>query len=192
MLTASTTSGVAPLATTLDGSQSTDSDGTVKFYYWDFGDGTSDNTGTLKSTTKTYSSAGTYTVRLTVVDDGGASASTTKTITASAAAVAKSASAKSPTMALKLLSTGSTSAYATGAVSVVNQSGVAVSGATVAVTWSGIVSKTASATTNSLGKVSFSSPITGSKGCFTLTVTKITLSGYTFNQSPLPVGKICR
>ena len=192
VLTASTTSGVAPLATTLDGSQSTDSDGTVKFYYWDFGDGTSDNTGTLKSTTKTYSSAGTYTVRLTVVDDGGASASTTKTITASAAAVAKSASAKSPTMALKLLSTGSTSAYATGAVSVVNQSGVAVSGATVAVTWSGIVSKTASATTNSLGKVSFSSPITGSKGCFTLTVTKITLSGYTFNQSPLPVGKICR
>jgi len=60
---------------------STDPDGTIVSYDWDFGDG---NTGTGATTTHTYATAGSFTVSLTVTDNGGASAinNTTATITA--------------------------------------------------------------------------------------------------------------
>ncbi len=47
---------------------STDSDGTIASRSWNFGDGT---TSTATSPSKTYSAAGTYTVSLTVTDNGG-------------------------------------------------------------------------------------------------------------------------
>jgi PKD repeat protein len=64
--------------------QSTDPDGnnTIQKWEWDFGDGT---TRTINSapgdTSHSYSSSGSYTVKLTVTDDKGASSSTTKTVT---------------------------------------------------------------------------------------------------------------
>ena len=63
-----------------DGSGSTDADGSIVSWAWDFGDG---NSGTGSSPTHTYPSDGTFTVVLTVTDDGGAmdTASTTATIT---------------------------------------------------------------------------------------------------------------
>ena len=51
-----------------DGSGSTDKDGTIVSYRWDFGDG---STGTGETTTHQYSRAGTYTVTLEVTDDSG-------------------------------------------------------------------------------------------------------------------------
>ena len=60
-----------------DGSGSSD-DGTIVSYNWDFDDGT---TGSGMTTTHTYSSAGIYTVILTVTDNGEATASNTTTIT---------------------------------------------------------------------------------------------------------------
>jgi PKD repeat protein len=60
-----------------DGSQSTDSDGTVTAYSWDFGDG---STGTGPLFDKTYTTAGTYVVELTVTDDKGGSGSAEHTI----------------------------------------------------------------------------------------------------------------
>ena len=56
--------GTAGIALTLDGSGSTDPDGTIVAYDWDFGDG---NTGTGVTTTHTYAAAGTCTVTLTNV-----------------------------------------------------------------------------------------------------------------------------
>ncbi|MER6364321.1 collagenase [Kitasatospora sp. NPDC001527] len=53
-------------------STSTDQDGTIASYAWDFGDGT---TATTANPAKTYAKAGSYTVTLTVTDDKGSTAS---------------------------------------------------------------------------------------------------------------------
>jgi serine protease len=60
---------------------STDSDGSVVDWSWDFGDG---NTATAQHATHTYASGGTRTVTLTVTDDGGATGSTSQSVTATA------------------------------------------------------------------------------------------------------------
>jgi PKD repeat protein len=57
------------LTCSFDGSGSTDSDGTVASYAWDFGDGT---TGTGETPTHLYAAAGNHTYSLTVTDDQGA------------------------------------------------------------------------------------------------------------------------
>lgn len=73
---ATPTSGTAPLLVTL----SDTSTGTVSTRTWDLGDGT---TSTAQSVAKTYNSAGSYTVKLTVSNSGG-STTTSKTISATA------------------------------------------------------------------------------------------------------------
>jgi subtilisin-like proprotein convertase family protein len=60
---------------------STDSDGTIVSRAWSFGDGT---TSTATSPSKTYAAAGTYTVSLTVTDNGGATHTKTVSVTATA------------------------------------------------------------------------------------------------------------
>lgn len=68
-LTTSGTSGEAPLDVRFDATGSTDPDGHIASYRWDFGDG---QAGTGASVTHRYA-AGTFTATLTVVDDRGAS-----------------------------------------------------------------------------------------------------------------------
>ena len=76
---ASTVSGVAPLAVSFNGSASSDVDGTIASYAWNFGNGQNGSGATPPAVT--YSLPGTYIATLTVTDNKGATGSATKTIT---------------------------------------------------------------------------------------------------------------
>jgi endonuclease/exonuclease/phosphatase family metal-dependent hydrolase len=69
--------GIAPLLVTFSSSAS-DPDGYITSYNWTFGDG---HTSTVPFPINTYLSPGTFTARLTVTDNSGATSSATRTIT---------------------------------------------------------------------------------------------------------------
>ncbi|MCB1188345.1 PKD domain-containing protein [bacterium] len=83
-LSANPLSGNAPLAVSFDASGSTDSDGTIIQFAWDFdGDGLFDATTTVPTVSNTYQSAGVFTARVQVTDSGAATASAQVEIVAS-------------------------------------------------------------------------------------------------------------
>jgi PKD repeat protein len=67
----------------IDATASSDADGSIREYRWDFGDGTRFTGGPVDGVQvrHTYEQAGTFTIRLTVTDDDGATASTTQEVT---------------------------------------------------------------------------------------------------------------
>ncbi|MGV8858333.1 PKD domain-containing protein [Rhodoglobus sp.] len=75
------TSAASDLTATFNGSTSSDPDGTISSYAWNFGDG---QTGTGVTAAHSYATAGNYTVRLTVTDNQGATGTTTQQITVTA------------------------------------------------------------------------------------------------------------
>jgi PKD repeat protein len=72
LISAMPTTGVAPLNVTFDGGSSSDADGNIVSYSWNFGDGA---TASGVTTNHSYSAPGSYTARLTVTDNLGASGS---------------------------------------------------------------------------------------------------------------------
>jgi PKD repeat protein len=78
--TASFTSRCSGLTCTFTNGSS-DSDGSIVGRSWNFGDGA---TSTSNNPSRTYAAAGTYTVRLTVTDDDGATGTTTASVTVTA------------------------------------------------------------------------------------------------------------
>lgn len=64
---------------TFDGSGSSDPDGTIESYEWDFGDDSAPGSGEM--VTHGYTSTGTYEVKLSVTDNCGASAEATAEVT---------------------------------------------------------------------------------------------------------------
>ena len=77
--------GQAPLEVTFSAAGSSDEDGTITSYAWDFGDG---GTSADVDVVHTYADVGTYTATLTVTDDFGNTAAASVTIVADTAPVA--------------------------------------------------------------------------------------------------------
>ncbi|WP_200961305.1 LamG domain-containing protein [Phycicoccus sp. Soil802] len=80
--TAAFTHSETGLQTSVNGSTSSDPDGTIASYSWNWGDATANGSGATAN--HTYAAAGTYTVTLTVTDNGGKTDTETASVTVTA------------------------------------------------------------------------------------------------------------
>jgi len=174
--TAMPTSGTAPLNVTFDGSASTDGDGTIVSYDWNFGDGA---TGSGAVVQHTYQSAGTYTATLTVTDNTGATASTTVQVQATQTS---SGTIRVQSIGLALVRHASGDAVRA-TVKVTDTAGLPVAGVTVSGSFNSIVSGTATATTDANGNAVLTSRKSKRSGNVTFSVTNLAKSGYTYSAA---------
>jgi PKD repeat protein len=176
--TASPSTGTAPLAVTFDGSTSSDADGSIASYQWNFGDG---STGSGAVVQHSYQSAGDYTATLTVTDNAGATASTTVLIQATQ--VTTPSSMRVQSISLVTVTQGAwKSVRAT--VRVTDLNGNPVSGATVSGSFNSVVSGTATGTTDASGQTVLTSRrVKTNGGTVTFTVNGLAKSGYTYSAS---------
>lgn len=168
-------SGSAPLTVAFSSAGSSDPDGDALAYLWDFGDGSATS---LEANPSHVYSAGSYVARLTVTDSSGAM--NTAQVSISATPALQSMHVDNIAMVLVVKRS---SAQASATVTILDANGKAIPGATVSGKWSGIVSGTASASTDSSGSVKFTSASTKKSGTFTFTVTGITLAGYSYDSA---------
>lgn len=166
------TSGTSPLAVNFSSAGSYDPDGTIVAYDWDFGDGT---TSTLPNPVKSYTTPGTYTASLVVVDNSGLS-SVADTVTI----IVQNNNVIYVAAITMSLSSSRQGYSATATVTVRNQNGALMPNATVTGQWSGLTTGTASKTTGRNGAAAFASTRTTRRGTFTFTVTGLKLSGYSY------------
>lgn len=161
---------------TFDGSSSYDPDGYITHYQWDFGDGTA---GSGETTTHTYSNVGTYTVTLTVTDDGGL-----WDTDAAAVVVMEEASLVMHVAGIAMSTKeAGINLNATATVTVVDAGGLPVGGATVSGHWEGVTNDSDSGPTDEDGTVSFQSDKVKNTGeTFTFTVEGITKDGWTYDS----------
>ncbi|WP_367155534.1 PKD domain-containing protein [Methylomonas sp. HYX-M1] len=160
VMSATPTEGDGPLTASFNGNSSYDQDGSIVGFDWNFGDGSTNATGS--SANHTYNTPGNYTATLTVTDNTGLKNSSTQTITVIQAASDANMLVGSTNVTRQLLSGGKSRCVATVTV---ESAGSIVSGATVYGTWSGsymptkgsskTISGTSSVTTNNAGKAIF-------------------------------------
>jgi PKD repeat protein len=176
VVSATPSTGAAPLAVAFSSAGSSDPDGSIASYSWNFGDG---GTSTAANPTHTYTSAGTRTATLTVTDDKGATAGASVTVTVTPAITA---TLRSTAITLSAKRSGSR-VTVSGQVAVRDAAGTAVSGVNVTIIWRKPdgTSATQSALTGASGMASFS--VSGGRGSYTLTVTNLARSGYTFDAA---------
>jgi PKD repeat protein len=176
VISASTLRGTAPLTVSFSSTGSTDADGNIVAYSWTFGDTTSGSGATVSHL---YSNPGSYPVQLRVTDDSGLSAMSSVTVTVDAPVTVLAMRVADIAMSLAVAKNGN--AQASAAVKLLDANGQAVAGAKISGSWSGLVSRTSSATTDGSGVARFSSPSTRSRsGTFVFTVNSATLNGYSY------------
>jgi len=169
---ASFTFSCSGLTCSFNASGSSDPDGTITSYAWTFGDGA---TGSGATASRTYAAGGTYTVTLTVTDNGAATGSQVQSITVVA-----------PTMHVGDLDRASTmqqnSWTATVTITVHNSSHGALANAVVSAAWSG--GSTGSCTTNASGRCAVSrTGIPKSTGSVSFTVTNVALGTFVYKPA---------
>jgi hypothetical protein len=167
-------SGSAPLVVQFSSSGSSDPDGTIVAYAWNFGDG---GTSTAANPSHTYSSVGTFTATLTVTDSTGATASDTVPIVVNPGTTTL---LRSTAISLSATLQGK-KVTVIGDVTIADARGAAVAGAVVSAFWtkpSGTKVRQ-TATTNAAGVARFTT--SGNRGTFTLTVTNVTKAACAFD-----------
>ncbi len=169
---ASTTIGF-PGPVRFSSSASTDLDGEIVAATWDFGDGSDAASGL--EVTHSYTSAGKYTVTMTVTDDRGATATATaKVTTVPVVTVASVSVGSAPKPKGKVAGSAN--------VQVVDADGHPVAGASVKVTWTTAGKKSSgSGKSGADGVATVKGPITVQGTASTATVTKVTKSKMSFN-----------
>jgi PKD repeat protein len=177
VVSATPTSGTAPLTVTFSGTGSSDPDGSIASYEWTFGDG---STGAGAAASHVYANAGSYSAQLKVVDNQGQSSTASVPITVSAAPGLPVIRVSNIAMSLSLLGTR---AAGVAVVTVVDSKGVGVPGAAITGTWSGVASGTSTLTSNSVGSTTFATAPIAALGNFVFTVTQVVINGYAYNPA---------
>lgn len=178
-------SGDAPLGVQLNGIDSSDSDGSIETYHWNFGDGGTASGG--PSANHIYQTAGTYTTTLTVTDNNGLKSSATQNIVVTQSPVTTSMRVTSTNLTRKMTG-GKPQCLANVTL---KYAGSPVKAAKIYGKWSGSVTVgtrtiwfkgIGSATTNNKGVASFLTPTVpkASKGTCAFSVTNATKTGYTY------------
>ena len=176
-ISASPTTGPAPLLVNFSGAASTDSNGGIASYEWNFGDGSALASGV--TTSHSYTLGGVYTASLKVTNTMGFSDSKTVTITATTTQPKIYASA----IDMSLVASNRIQGYAQAKVTVKDAAGNLIPNATVTGSWSGIVTGSASGVTASTGVAALNSANTKNNGTMKFTITGITASGYTYDAT---------
>ncbi len=176
-ITSSATNGTAPASINFSATGSTDPDGSIASYSWDFGDGT---TATGATVSKVYNTVGSFTAALTVTDNGGISNSTSIKINVTAPVTTTAAYVGQFNLGGVASRNGN---YAIATLVVRDVNGKVVPNATLTGRWSGLVSGTASGVTNTNGSVGINSPRSKRRGTYTFTVQSITANGFTYDAS---------
>jgi PKD repeat protein len=161
---------------------SSDSDGSVVSWSWDFGDGT---TSTAQNPSHEYASSNTYTVALTVTDNDGDSDTATGDVTVTGGQTTPTVQVAA--LVLERVRQSGPLRTARATVTVQDQNGNPVSGATVTGTFSGPISETSDPkATGGDGRVEISSDGTFTNSEFSslsFCVNSIAADGYTYVAS---------
>jgi len=171
---ATPSSGYAPLTVGFSGSGSSDPDGTIAAYAWNFGDG---STSASRDPLHTYNAVGTFTATLTVTDNQGAtnSKSVLTMVTSDPNRVLYVAGIVMSTVPAR------TGTSARAAVTIASPAGKIGAGILVTGRWSGLVTGTSTVATDASGIATFTSKATRKSGTFTFTVTGVSGSGYSYD-----------
>jgi PKD repeat protein len=193
-ITSDRTGGVRPVTVAFDGGTSSDPDGVVVGYSWNFGDPASagDNTSTLRNPSHTYAAPGVFTASLVVTDNqGNSSAAATMVITVSGTALPNSVHVASMTGSWVRMT--NLEVAGTARIRAVNQYGQPLRSIAVYVTVTGSVSGKAAAKTDANGYVTIqmrkqrmTNPST-----YTFTVTSLVYPAYPYKPAenlPLPAS----
>jgi hypothetical protein len=190
MVSASPSSGPAPLTVNFSSAGSFDPDGSIVSYLWNFGDSTYPPEQTSPNPVHTYTQSGplTYHATLAVADDRGGTGNASVQINVTTATPTVHVGSQSVSR-VKLVNGRW---QAKDVVQVVDGNGTPVSGATVSAQFSGPTSGTTSGITSALGLATLkSTAVKQATKPWCFTVISISASGYTYLPSANVVTTQC-
>lgn len=168
------TSGTVPLTIGFSSNGSSDPDGSIVGYSWNFGDGT---TSTQPNPVHIYNSAGAFTAVLTVTDNSGLTDTESVVINVQQPVQSTVMFVGNITMFITDQHRGQAT------ITVRNTNGLPVPNVMVSGTWTGLAIGTENEMTDQNGVVTFTSRENWKPGSYVFTVNNLSAPGYTFNPA---------